>query len=154
MLTYKVTLQALSSTIALLVLSLTILHVLGGFEYPLTGPNLEPSGPYKYSYVVSSLMVPYKKAVIVIERPDLIDLVRVYVGGETYINPQGVIDCRGSCLVTVQIVSKKPTPLTVLIVKAYTDHVKPLVVVFAIATLIVSALALVVRRGGGVRSLG
>jgi hypothetical protein len=106
------------------------------------------------------ILLPFKVAVVEVRRPDLIDLVKVYVNERSYVNPEGVIDCNGPCFMlilmvrNVTIVYEAPPPVTVVVVRAYTDHIKPLIAVLSIATVTVSVLLWVVRRGRRVYSLG
>jgi hypothetical protein len=170
MLTYKILLQTLSSTVALLLLSLVILQTLGDFRHLLTAPTLIPSGPHGeryipvnityYAYKIYQMLIPFKVAVVEVRRPDLIDLVKVYVNERSYVNPEGAIDCNGPCFMliltvrNVTVVYEAPPPVTVVVVRAYTDHIKPLIAVLSIAIIMFSALLWVVRRGRRVYSLG
>jgi len=172
MLTYKILLQTLSSTIALLLLSLVILQTLGDFRHLLTAPTLTPPhlpGGHErfipinityYTYKMYQMLLPFKVAVVEVRRPDLIDLVKFYVNERSYVNPEGTIDCNGPCFMlilmvrNVTVVYEAPPPVTVVVVRAYTDHIKPLIAVLSIATIMLSALLWVVRRGRKMYSLG
>jgi hypothetical protein len=170
MVTYKILLQTLSSTVALLLLSLVIIQTLGDFRHLLSAPTLIPPGPRGekyipvnmtyYAYKMYQTLLPFKVAVVEVRRPDLIDLVKVYVNERSYVNPEGAIDCNGPCFMlilmvrNVTVVYEAPPPVTVVVVRAYTDHIKPLIAVLSIATIMLSALLWVVRRGRRVYSLG
>ena len=170
MLAYKILLQTLSSTIALLLLSLVILQTLGDFRHLLSAPTLIPPGPpgeryilvniTYYAYKMYQILLPFKVAVVEVRRPDLIDLVKFYVNERSYVNPEGAIDCNGPCFMLIlmvrnaAVVYEAPPPVTVVVVRAYTDHIKPLIAVLSIATIMLSVLLWVVRRGRRVYSLG
>jgi hypothetical protein len=170
MLTYKILLQTLSSTVALLLLSLVILQTLGDFRHLLSAPTLIPPGPpgeryipvniTYYPYKMYQMLLPFKVAVVDVRRPDLVDLVKFYVNERFYVNPEGTIDCNGPCFMLILVVRnatvvyEAPPPVTVVVVRAYTDHIKPLIAVLSIAIITLSVLLWVVRRGRRVYSLG
>lgn len=155
MLAYKILYLTLSSTIALLVLTLAIYQALEGFERPVVGPTIEPGPVYEYVYETIQFSAPYRVMVVELQKGAGVEAVRVYVNGRLYVNPEGLVECgSGPCSGFIQVIAKSRVPYPVVYLRAYTGHVELLAIVLALASLALLALLWVARRGGGLHSLG
>lgn len=161
MLAYKVSLVTLTSMVALLIITLLLLQSLEGFRVTLTAtgvfmpPKEERSGlPYNYVYLETVFTIPSSSMIVEITRPDLVEMVRVYVNNRVYVNPEGLVDCRGPCVGSIQVVVSETPPLPYVVLKPYTGQVRVLAIIMLILTLISTLVTWVVRRGGRVYSVG
>lgn len=161
MLAYKLSLVTLASMVALLTLTLLLLQSLEGFKITITamGVSMPPEGgksgsPYKYVYLETVFTIPSTSMVVEITRPEVVEMVRVYVNGRLYVNPEGLVDCEGPCVGSIQVVVSGTPPVPYVVLKPYTGQLRVVAIAVLVLTLVSTLVTWVVRRGGRVYSLG